>query len=399
LSLCKGVNVKTTEMRSKAGLFILCFLGFQGILLSAPGWLQYKTSLHTQEEFGSSSMNYQNLAEKPGDIKFPAFDGSIQYFAKWQHAMDDGKFRWVAFDRTTRQGPCNILYIDSNGDGNLADEKPYKGVTQDRNRMYFGPVAVYFKGEDGPVTYHLTFMFCYYDQDSMYWGAMAGCWYEGDAIIDGKTTRIALCDYNANGTFSDKGEKFDSDRIYLKSDKKWNEYYVGNYLELEDKLYHLSVAKDGAFYELNPAPELTYGTVKIADNISAFSAGGVNGFFQRTPKDGLLKLPEGSYKIHQWKIERKDDKGKSWSLTGSTPPNFSFVVSKEKTVDLDIGEPVFSQLTSQSKDNTYYFNQELRGKLNERVSLNVSGNRPDAPSILIHNKTGDYDKTFKLEYG
>jgi len=392
--------VKNEGKKLKTAFFILCLLVLQDVLLSAPCWLQYKTSRYAQEEFGSWGMNYHRFSDKPNDVKFPKFDGYAQHFAKWQHSMENGQFRWVAFDQSKKNGLCDILYIDSNGDGNLDDEKPYQGIPDDRYRMYFGPVPVYFQGEDGPITYHLTFMYYSSGRDSIYWSAITGCWYEGDIVIDGKKNRIALCDHNSNGTFSDKSEHFDSDRVYLKSGNQWKEYYVGNYVEIEDKLYNLSVAKDGAFFELRSAEGVVYGTVKMADNINTFSAGGVNGFYERKPKDGLVKLPEGTYEIYRWQIERKDGKGKNWTLAGSGFDKFSFTVSKDTVADLDIGEPVFSRIThSQSKDNTHNLNQELRGKLNERISLTVAGNRPEAPSVLIRSRTGEYDRTFKLEYG
>jgi hypothetical protein len=45
------------------------------------------------------------------------------------------------------------------------------------------------------------------------------------------------------------------------------------------------------------------------------------------------------------------------------------------------------------------FNQQLVGKSGERISLTKAGRQPSAPRIHVRNKTGEYDRTFALEYG
>jgi hypothetical protein len=66
---------------------------------------------------------------------------------------------------------------------------------------------------------------------------------------------------------------------------------------------------------------------------------------------------------------------------------------------LDIGEPVFSRLSVSQRQGIYTINQELRGRMNEQVSMLQYGRRPPAPKVRIRSKTGEYDRTFSLEYG
>jgi hypothetical protein len=376
-----------------------CVSILQAVVFAQPQWLQYKTSLYMEDEFSTSS-RYFPLEKKPADVRMPKFGQYDQKFGKWQHSMDGGKVRWIALDRTRKSGLMDLLYIDSNGDGHLDDEKPYKGVVSDRYRMAFGPVAVHFKGEDGPITYHLNLQYYSYEEQSSYLVISTGCWYEGEVLIDGKPTRVTLIDYNANGTFSDKAESSDCDRIFIGPESRRKSYYVGNYLELGDKLYRVTIAKDGATVEITAAQDAAYGKVKVPETITTFTAAGVNGLFERKPAAGEVSLPEGRYRVHEWTIERKDDKGKNWTLTGSNFPNEkAFTVAKDGTSELDIGEPAISMVSHTIRNNAYYFNQELVGKMGESISLRVGGRQPDAPSLHIYSKSGEYDRTFKLEYG
>jgi hypothetical protein len=73
--------------------------------------------------------------------------------------------------------------------------------------------------------------------------------------------------------------------------------------------------------------------------------------------------------------------------------------AKDGTPELDIGEPAISMVSHTIRNNAYYFNQELVGKMGESISLREGGRQPDAPSLHIYSKSGEYDRTFKLEYG
>jgi hypothetical protein len=137
----------------------------------------------------------------------------------------------------------------------------------------------------------------------------------------------------------------------------------------------------------------------VPANLTEFSASGINGLYTRAPKDGQLRLPEGTYRIYGWKIER-NEKGQKWSLSGSdVPGDYAITVSSQSAVTVDVGEPVFSQLSVSEQKGIYSINQEFRGKLGERISIMKGSNRPPSPKVAIRSKSGEYDRTFSLEYG
>ncbi len=193
------------------------------------------------------------------------------YFARWTTPMDPAGGRWLCFDRTRKSGPYDRLFIDSNGNGRLDDKTPVQ-ARLDSNNAYFPPAPVVFKGEDGPITYHLMFRFYQYENNPAQLLAASGGWYEGVVNFDGVKKRIQLIDGNVNGTFNDLApDPYDSDRVQVEGDKV-GERFLGRMLEVDGKFYRIEVARDGAFVKVQKAENVTLGQVRVPENISEFAA-------------------------------------------------------------------------------------------------------------------------------
>jgi hypothetical protein len=364
-------------------------------------WLQY----HSSREVGqiAGSMYYQSLelsTDKPAGVELPQFKGETPFFTKWSTPMARNGFLWISLDRTRKNGSYDLLYIDSNGNGRLSDEKPVTAYRTDQYYTYFGPVKVIFQLEDGPVTYHLNFQF-YSNNDRNRLYTFSGCWYEGDITIAGEKKHCALFDYNTNGTFNDKSiEFYQSDRIRIGRKDDRDNRFAGNFIEVDGTLYRPDIARDGACIKLTKAEDVKFGTVLLQEQITEFSAGGENGLFIFKPKERVGSLPVGKYRINYWAIERKDDKGTQWEMRGS---GFSkagiFDITADKDTELSVGEPVAFPLAAQLREGTYTFRLSMRGRNEESIALTRNGARPQAPKLHIKNADGTYDRTFSLEYG
>lgn len=387
----------------KKGRIVLITAGFlliHSLLLADVQWLQYRTSDRARDIVGGSSQTLRPQAESLDSEKVPKTSQSEPMFFQWKTSMDKAGVRWVMLDKKHKYGLCDVLYIDSDGDGRLDDEPKYEGRQSNQYEVEFSQVPVTFAGDDGPITYHLNLSFYSYNERSTYLRAYAGCWYEGQVTLGGKETRCVLVDYNCNGAFDDKSADFNCDRILTGPEQRTHQGYVGNYLELDKKLYRLNIARDGAFVELTDASDVAYGTVTMPETITSLTVGGLNGMFERTVKDGKVTLPEGRYHVSSWNIARKDDKGVEWQLSGSGfSQKKNFDVTKDAAANLDIGEPILSKLEARLQNGIYSFNQSLIGKSGERISLTKAGRRSPAPKVHVRNKTGKYDRTFSLEYG
>jgi hypothetical protein len=140
--------------------------------------------------------------------------------------------------------------------------------------------------------------------------------------------------------------------------------------------------------------------VRMPESVTELSAGGENGLFVVKPEDGIASLPVGKYRITEWAVERKDDKGTLWELQGTQAGSQEVLeIAEAKEAELSVGEPIVSSLTSTMREGTRSFSQSLRGKDGERITLTRNGARPQAPKLNIKNKDGTYDRTYSFSYG
>jgi hypothetical protein len=365
-------------------------------------WLQYHSSREASQIFGQSGYNMIELStQQPAGVKLPQFKGQNQLFAKWSTPMVKDGHLWVTLDRTHKQGPYDLLYIDSNANGSLDDETAAAAYRTDQRSAYFGPVKVIFEIEDGPVTYHLNFRSYHYGTNDNRLYASSGGWYEGDITVDGQKKHCILFDNNANGKFNDKSaDAGDCDRIRIGKQGGQDTLFTGNYIEIDETLYRTEIARDGACIKLTKAEDVKYGTVRLPESITEFSANGENGLFILKPEKGIASLPVGKYCVYDWAIERKDEKGTNWNLKGSIlGEKNAFDISEGKEAVLSIGEPIIATLEASEREGTHSFRHSMRGRAGERIELTRNGAQPRAPKVNIKNADGTYDRTYSFQYG
>ncbi len=359
-------------------------------------WLQYRSASEASSVVRDIGLQMLPAAsEKPAGVKLPAFTGSEQVFAKWTTPMVAAGYLWIVVDGR------NKLFIDSNGNGHLDDESAIEVYRSDQDSAYFGPVKVVFQGQDGPVTYHLNIQLLDRREDKQLHVRTAG-WYEGAITIAGQKKQCMLIDYNANGAFNDRSVNFDQcDRIQIGGTDTQETRFVGNYIEADGTLYSSEIARDGACVKFTKAEGVKVGTVRLPESITELAAGGENGLFILKPEKGQCTLPVGKYRIEHWTIQRSDDKDAEWKLQGAYFDDTGlFDVNEAQPAELSIGEPVICTLqASQREPENYYFRQELKGKLGERIELTRNNARPQPPKVRIKSKHGEYDRTFTFEYG
>jgi hypothetical protein len=365
-------------------------------------WLQYRYGREVSLLGGGTRfMPLAPLtADRPAGVALPSFQGTSPFFAKWQTPMVKSGFLWVALDRTTKAGPCNRLYIDSNGDGRLDDETAVSAYQMDQYSAGFGPVKVIFQVEDGPVTYHLNFR-CSKYRDKPELMASPGGWYEGDITVGGAKKHCILFDYDVNGTFDDRSPNVsESDRISIGEKTGQDAAFVGRYIEVDGVLYEPQIARDGACVRLGKAENVKFGRVRLPDSIVTCRVAGENGSFTVTPKDGAGSLPVGSYHVLGWMLERTDGAGAKWQANASARSEKATVeIREDQDAELDVGEPIVATLQASVASKAYSLRLLTTGRAGEQIELLRNGARPQAPKVRISNADGSYDRTFNFEYG
>ncbi len=391
----------------KRETYILLTVGI-GLLVSASTagaqdeqWLQYKCEREAERIVGFSDMRTSSLEaspDKPPGVKLPQFKAENPLFAKWTTPMVKSGFLWVALDRTSQQGKWDRLFIDSNGNGHLDDEEAQTPYQTDQYYTRFGPVKVVFEAEDGPVAYHLNLRFFDYQNNKRLY-VNSGGWYEGEVTVAGKKKYCVLIDQNANGTFDDIGlDPSKSDRIRIGEKGGIDSRFVGRYIEIDGVLYQTEIARDGAFIKLAKAEDVKFGSVRVPETITEFSAGGANGLFTFKPDKGTGSLPVGMYRVNSWRIDRKDEKGKSWQLNGTYfSAKGDFEVTEGAETALEIGEPITGTVSTRLNGDSYEFSKSLKGSLGEYVMLTSSGQEVGSLwKMKASNKKASYEKLYPI---
>jgi len=357
-------------------------------------WLEYHTS--------SEPRGYRWLelsTNPPPGVALPQLQpGAL--FGRWTNGLDASGGRWLCLDRPSRTGPFNRMFFDGNGNGRLDDKSPISVNRRESGASAFGPVKVVFKGEDGPISYHLIFQsYNYSGERSRLLVGSAG-WYEGTVTMAGKKRRLQLFDNNVNGAFNDRSvEPSECDRLEVTGDRGVSRY-LGRYLELDGQLLRIEVARDGAFIKVQKAEGVKFGSVRVPETIAEFKAVGECGDFTRKPVNGEFTLPVGKYRVNGWTINRKDEKGASWTLTGSGFPRAAdFEVAETGTATVQVGEPIRLVLQAGESRSQVAFNLRILGTLGESVDMMRENARPRPPQLHVASLAGSFRSTNTFEYG
>jgi hypothetical protein len=307
----------------------------------------------------------------------------------------------MCFDRARKTGPYDRLFFDKNGNGRLDDDPQVSAAHRDQYSANFDLLRVTLKGDEGPITYHLTLRFMKYDDNTASLLAQSSGWYEGMVTIGPAKKRLQLIDGNVNGTFNDlAANPSDCDRIALEGDKA-GQRLLGRLLETDDgQFYEIQVARDGAFVKLKKAENLPLGRAHTPEAISEFTAVGETGHFIRKPAKGEFTLPAGKYRVHSWSINRKDDKGTAWQLSGYGFNDFAtFEVHPARPATIDVGEPVRASLQAVESKGAVAFRLQFLGRFGESIDLQRGGERPRAPQLILASRDGSFSVTNTFEYG
>ncbi len=379
------------------------FLLFAAVAPAEEQWLQYRKAAQASRVLGSVPSNQVEMSKKaPEGLELPEFEGKEQRFCKWTSEMVEGGFRWFVLDRKGSSGPFDRLYFDTNGDGKLTADEMNKPASTEVYSNEFEPVPVVYEGEDGPITYHLSFESYSYESNNEYlWVRTAG-WYEGEIVVQGEKKHCVLIDYNANAAFDDKAsEQSTGDRIRIGAKEDRTDKWVGELIEVDGQLFRPRIAKDGAFIELTKADDVKFGQVKVPESISKLVVGGENGLFELSLEKGLGKLPVGEYMMQSYAVDKKDDGGAKWRAEARfSRGRRNIAIAADTQLELDIGEPFVSRLDSRKQDEkTHYFDQQLVGRMGETVSLTRNGSTPAAPKLNMKDAKGEYDRTYAFSYG
>ncbi len=324
-----------------------------------------------------------------------------------------GKSVWAA----VVGGDSPKLFVDTDGDNDLADEKPLAGKAQG-SQVAFGTVELATPA-GAPVRVALQ---AYMDRGKpakprfLRMGG-AGC-FTGKVTLAGKTYNVAVIDSNLNGRYTDTIEgkesfsrDIDAVVIDLNGDgqfaplsltiqpMEWMPLAKG--VKVADAYYTVTVAADGSTIELAKA-DPGFGTLDLGASdveIMAFSDFG----FQRIQGGGKVPLPAGKYMPIRVSLSRTDADGAKWTLRRSsgTDKLSQLRIEAGKTCVIKLGPPLVARTDVQQRDRNVFIGLSLVGKAGTTYAAGATKNnkRQPAPTFEIIDGNEKVIHTGKFEYG
>ena len=323
-----------------------------------------------------------------------------------------GKSVWAA----VVGGDSPKLYVDTDGDGDLADDKPLAGKAEGP-QMAFGTVAL-TASEGKPVKVALlAYMSGSPAKPRFVMIRGAGC-LTGKVTLAGKAYNVAVIDGNLNGRYNDtlKGDAMPSQNmdalvIDLNGDGRfappsltiqpmeWVPLAKG--IKVADAYYTVVVAADGSTIQLAKT-DPGFGTLDLGASdveIMGFSDFG----FQRIQGGGKVRLPAGKYMPVMVSLNRTDADGAKWTLrrSGGTDKLSQLRIEAGKTCAIDLGPPLVARTDVRQNSRNVTIGFSLVGKAGEQYAAGATkdNKRLPAPTLEIIDGNEKVIHTGKFEYG
>jgi len=364
---------------------------------------QYRQYLEYHWERDGGNIDYRAEASVlpldktgPKELELPNLIPENTLFGRWISPLAPNGYLGLVLYQNHISGQYDTMFIDTNGDGSLKDETVIKPYFTDETGGRFGPVKVLLTADKISVSYHLFFSWTVGEFYEL--RAYSGGWYEGGIFMGPDEVKCRLIDHNVNGAFDDISINPDqSDRIGIGETTD----LVHNFMEIDGGMYYLEIAPDGSYIKLIQVPG-TMGEVRMSPSITTFTVFGDSGLLNLKPVNGVLRMPAGDYHLDRWISESVDSRNNRWKLKGFFwfGGKTDFQVTGNGQSTLAVGEPIIAALNVTSKsDSTYSFKLNLKGSLNEKVTLTCDNNLAKKHQVHIRNIDGIYNQTFSFEYG
>lgn len=277
-------------------IFALC-----GLASAVQYPLEYKHISKPREEGVHGAMaNMDVLANPPKNLELPPGAGSDRVFCRWKTPLAETGFVYVVFSRTGIFAWHDRLFVDTNADGRLSDEKPIEPfLTQGRmDFSHYGPVEMKFSSAGQPLAYHATFSF--YAGSSTAW-VKPSCWRQADIALGRTTYTLALIDGNVNARFDDASMAIAAaDFIALPSEGECIHRCIGRYFECDGQLYLLTVPADGSYVDLAPVDKVQTGTVRTKGHVNYLCLAGETGELSFQLEGDTAEVPAGNWMVKEW---------------------------------------------------------------------------------------------------
>lgn len=314
------------------------------------------------------------------------------------------------------------LYLDTNGDGSLSDERGFAASTVKKRR--FGPVDYY---RFGPIS--VGFGQAERKLDKRIYVITRGTSIERICFCpaDYRTGKVRLGEYIyslavVDGNFDGKYGKIfsppikniwrpgcDSFVIDLNRNGKldWALYErseltpLSRMIKIEDTYYSIDVDLDGTALELKKI-EPEYGTLDLGGAHVKMKLWSDAAEQNITGSEKNWRFPAGKYKTIFIELNQKDSSGNQWTLTSREAGKLEdFKIRPGRKSLFKIGSPLQIKTTARRTSNAILIALNLEGQAGEQYGADVrrNGIRVSAPVFRIIDEANNVVDSGRFKYG
>ncbi|MBN1916867.1 MAG: hypothetical protein JW889_03070 [Verrucomicrobia bacterium] len=327
------------------------------------------------------------------------------YYLQW--ALGRGALTAV-FDAG---GTAPRLFVDTDADGDLADEKPI-GVRISQNQIGFAATLVQLPGRPKGETVRIGLFGSSDARTFAYLQLVPGGYVHGTVELGGQKHKVAVIDANLDGRYDGfvSAEALRDARAHDQiafrpaagHDGATEIAPLTPTVHVGGVYYTAQLAPDGLRIEFAKTdPKLGTLDVQCPDlQLTLQSAMG-----RRTLRcGGSWPLPEGTYVLKDMSLQRKEENGSSWSLMGYAwqAGNLAqFTIRAGETTTIPAGPPLTLDTSVDWGDDTASANLTVVGRAGEHYSAGVYGvgRQQPPPTLKVVDRAGKTLASGTFAYG
>ncbi len=380
--------------------------------------LKYQAVDTSESTIYFASQNLIRLSRKPAQLKDLPENKSGRFL--YRLAKIAGTDIPVVIDRTNTNK--FKLYMDTDGDGYLSDEKRFisKAVKKRRfgsvDHYKFGPITVEFDKPDGRLTKRI-YVIIHNNLDNRH--ICPADYRRGKVLLGRNIYNVAVVD----GDFDGKYSKIlsppvktiwrpgcDSFAIDLNRNGRLDFDYslqseimpLGKMVRVGNAYYSINIDESGISLELKKIqPE--FGTLDLGNSNVRLKlwSDAAQQFISNLKSNG--PIPAGRYQALFLEWSQIDSQKKEWTFTcyGDIGALSDFEITKNKTTSFKIGPPFQIKTTAQKIGKNVNIDFKLVGQTGEqyRHDFKRNGIRVSAPILRIYDETGNVVDSGRFKYG
>ena len=311
----------------------------------------------------------------------------------------------------------DVLYVDSNNDNRLDQEKERHGIVVGTPAKA-DPIYVEFQvsvgGKVASHFYHFA-AFRYSDrkfkQENIHATLRNGSHRVGEAFLAGRRHRVALADLDSNGLFNNpEREVFAGDRFFVDLadlgwrdfGRYWASFAYGQYTLVAGQWYSIAATPDGSELTITTA-QPRFGTIEAAAGVAKATLRSANQTLELQFTNRQARGIEGTYQARAVSLEERNPVGEPCRLRGHFPKKAPEVTIRQgERAVLTAGYPLSLQIAASpgEKERMVALNLVLIGAGGESYAWTKQANRTEAkPRFAVLDAQGKAVAEGEFEYG